>query len=337
MNIFERFFEWFLKWIFGIKEEKQEPIVSTPIPDPIVEPEPEPSNDEFYPPRAFKTYKFALLVGVNKYAMPGADLNGCVNDVHGMKGVLTKYYGFDPNNMMVLLDKDATRENIINGLNWLVARSREGAELVFHYSGHGSQVLDKDGDEVKDQLDEILCPHDLDWNHPLTDDIIHNKFKQIHPGAFLTMVCDSCHSGTMSREMKPPGVGCSCGDGCGCKTKSRYLQPPQEIIDRQIKAFDLGKIKAGPNKIGKKQGKGIQNHVLLSGCKDNQTSADAYINNKYQGALTANLLRALTLSPRANWPTIHRKAVSTLKGAGFAQDPQLSGADDLLNRNVFGG
>jgi len=329
MNIFERIFEWFIRWVFGTK--KEEPETETVIETPVETP------DRYYPPRAFESYKFALLVGINKYAMPGADLNGCVNDVHGMKGVLAKYHGFDPNNMMVLLDKDATRANIVDGLNWLVARSRAGAELMFHYSGHGSQVLDTDGDEVKDQLDEILCPYDLDWNHPLTDDILHNKFKQIHPGAFLTMVCDSCHSGTMTREMKPPGVGCACGDGCDCKTLSRYLKPPQEIANRQMKAFDLGRIRQKPNKMGMKQGVGNQRHVLLSGCKDNQTSADAYINNKYQGALTAHLLRAVALNPKADWYTIHRKTVNMLKKAGFVQDPQLSGAGDLLNRPIFGG
>jgi len=326
VNIFERFFEWFVGWLFGVKKDKPEE--ETAVED----------TSKFHPPRAFKPYKFALLVGVNEYQIPGANLNGCVNDVHGMKGVLTKYFGFDPNNMMVLLDKDATRERIVDGLNWLMARSRDGAELVFHFSGHGSQVLDKDGDEIKDHLDEILCPHDLDWNHPLTDDIIHNKFRTMHPGAYLTMICDSCHSGTMSRELlKPPGVGCACGDGCECKTKSRFLQPPQEILDRQMKAFDLGKIKGKPNKIGMKQNKGIQKHVLLSGCKDNQTSADAYINNKYQGALTAHLLRSIILNPRANWHITHRKTVSMLKQANFPQDPQLSGADSLLNRPIFGG
>jgi len=36
----------------------------------------------------------ALLVGINKYKIPGADLNGCANDVTNMRDVLLKYFGF---------------------------------------------------------------------------------------------------------------------------------------------------------------------------------------------------------------------------------------------------
>ena len=38
--------------------------------------------------------KRALLIGVNEYAIPGANLRGCVNDVHNIAGALTELYGF---------------------------------------------------------------------------------------------------------------------------------------------------------------------------------------------------------------------------------------------------
>ena len=48
--------------------------------------------------------KRALLVGINRYRIPGADLRGCVNDVKNLKSVLTRYYGF--------ADKDIRRSRI---------------------------------------------------------------------------------------------------------------------------------------------------------------------------------------------------------------------------------
>ena len=79
----------------------------------------------------------------------------------------------------------------------------------------------------------------------------------------------------------------------------------------------------------------IQNHILLSGCKDEQTSADAYIGGKYQGALTWALTSAVKENPDINWYDIHGKIVEKLKV--YTQDPQLSGNTKLLNRKLFGG
>ena len=71
----------------------------------------------------------ALLVGVNKYKIPGSDLNGCVNDVTNIRDILLKYFGFDVNDIRVLIDDSATKENIMNRLRWLVADIKSGDRL----------------------------------------------------------------------------------------------------------------------------------------------------------------------------------------------------------------
>ena len=70
----------------------------------------------------------------------------------------------------MLLDGDATKAAMTRGIADLVDTAAPGDVLYLHYSGHGSNVPDTNGDEVTDHRDEILCPHDLDWNDPLTDD-----------------------------------------------------------------------------------------------------------------------------------------------------------------------
>jgi len=96
----------------------------------------------------------ALLVGINAY--PGAPLAGCVNDVTDMAAYLTKEAKFDPAGIRLLVDARATKAEIETRLKWLVKDAKPGDRLVFHYSGHGTQVADRTGDEI-DGLDEVIC------------------------------------------------------------------------------------------------------------------------------------------------------------------------------------
>ena len=266
--------------------------------------------------------KKALLVGLNKYHPSlHADLRGCVNDVENMREMLITLFGFDPENIRVLTDERATFEGILERIYWLLHSSRKGDELLFHYSGHGSQVRDRNGDELNDGLDEILCPYDLNWEEPFTDDTLAELFKKVHKHANLTMVWDSCHSGSMTRGLGNPGR-------LGTPNMSRFLTPPFDIVSRSMDR-ELPK-----STIGKKQ-KGSQRHVLLSGCRDDQTSADAHIDNKYQGAFTWALTSTIRANPNISWKDAHRHAVTRLQR--YTQVPQISGDEDLVSRLVFGG
>jgi len=184
-----------------------------------------------------KPIKKALLVGLNRYKPElNADLKGCVNDVENIRTLIVNKFGFDPENIRVIIDDRATRRAIINRLNWLINCSIAGDELLFHYSGHGSQVRDRNGDELDDKLDEILCPYDLDWNNPLTDDVLARRLKDLPKGVNFTMICDSCHSGTMTRSTR---LGNPHGE------LARFIMPPFDIrarsLDRDIPKRTIGK------------------------------------------------------------------------------------------------
>src|SRR3989304_4521913 len=104
--------------------------------------------------------KKALLVGINRYPDPRNELKGCVNDVRQVAGMLKERYGFPGDaDMRLLTDARATTKAILDGLAWLTAGASPGDSLVFHYSGHGSQVPDMSGDETTDRLAEILFPY----------------------------------------------------------------------------------------------------------------------------------------------------------------------------------
>ena len=103
---------------------------------------------------------------------------GCINDVQNMKRFLTERWGFQEGseNMVVLTDDQRdqnfvpTRRNIINAMRWLTGGVRFGDSLFFHFSGHGGQVKDLDGDE-DDGYDETILPVDYKVAGQITDDV----------------------------------------------------------------------------------------------------------------------------------------------------------------------
>lgn len=91
--------------------------------------------------------KRALLVGCN-YPGTKVELHGCANDVKRMKNTLITRFGFDEEDILVLLDTDRsgmqpTGANIRNCLAKMIAGIRPGDVMVFHYSGHGTQVREE--------------------------------------------------------------------------------------------------------------------------------------------------------------------------------------------------
>lgn len=273
-----------------------------------------------------KPEKFALLTGINKYEMSGVDLRGCIPDVEAMWELLTSVYGFKPDNIRVLTDERATYNNIIDNLEWLVSSEhgrRSGDLMVWHHSGHGTQTRDMNGDEYGDAMDEVLVTYDHDWDAPLTDDIIADYFSMIPKGAFLTFIADTCHSGSMNRNFNP-------------NKQSRFLVPPADI------ALRIRKRKLERNKFGVK-GYNVddityqdQRHMLISGCRDDQTSADAVFGDYgWRGALTFSLERALKRNKDDTWLGTYERTRRILKADGFDQIPQLNGPKTRIMRNPF--
>jgi len=266
--------------------------------------------------------KKALLVGINKYRPElDANLRGCVNDIENIRHLLITYFGFNPDNIRVIIDERATQASILDRLHWLIDEAVSGDELVFHFSGHGSQVRDRHNDELSDGLDEILCPHDLDWDNPITDDLLADIVAKVPSGAHFTMIADCCHSGTISRAI---------GADAAYSVKPRFILPPFDIRCRSL-GRDLEK---------KPIGREIKcddtlQHVLLSACRDDQTAGDANINGKFQGVLTWALTEAITENPQRTWRELHD--VVTAKVNGRPQNPQLEGAPILIERLIFGG
>lgn len=268
--------------------------------------------------------KRALTVGIN-YTGTGSDLKGCLNDVANMKA-LFEARGFDE--IKVITEKEATTAGIKAGLQWLVADTKPGDVIVFHYSGHGSQLPSKN---EPDGYEEILCPIDLNWTtRVITDDYLRSVFDKVPNGCNTTLILDCCHSGTaldqneslidtreLSNAEKVAAVNRAMAPDSG-----RYLPPPAKIAAKLEKCH-LVEWTASRDVNA--------SAILIAGCRADQTSADAYINGIFQGAATYALLQEVKKDPLVS----HRKLIKGMNdfmvAKGYTQRPQLDGFSGLYD------
>ncbi len=139
----------------------------------------------------------ALSVGIDAYPGPNA-LNGCVNDTREWSNMLLAA-GFET--PRTLINEQATHSAIVTAMRELVVTAKRGDTLVFHYSGHGTEVPDLDGDEGVDgnRNDQAFVPVDFEDGAFLIDDDIRDLFDVLPAGVSLTVFIDCCHSGTITR------------------------------------------------------------------------------------------------------------------------------------------
>lgn len=258
--------------------------------------------------------KKAICVGINDYPYENNDLNGCVNDAKAWADLLINHYGFAQSDVRIILDSQATKANIMDALKNLLTGAQPGEVLVFTNSSHGTYVADKDGDEKL--YDEAICPYDC-ANNLIIDDELRNMFADLPKGVSLSVISDSCFSGTVTRavpELKTPD-----------DRRIRFLNPA--VIGRsELRNIQEAKPKG---KTIYKQSK--MKDVLLSGCTDKEYSYDAMIGGKYHGAMTYFALKAIEDSNyKISYRKLQKKLLKLLDDAGYNQHPQLEGK--ILNK-----
>ena len=155
--------------------------------------------------------KRAFLVGISHY---DTELTGYQwNNINGVEDIdllspILKDQGFTTT---VLLDEQATFDNIVSQITQFTNKTKKGDIVYLHFSTHGQPIEDLNGDE-EDGWDESIVPVDAyklykkgvyEGKKHLTDDIL-NKYimklrERIGPNGFLYVVIDACHAGTSSR------------------------------------------------------------------------------------------------------------------------------------------
>lgn len=265
--------------------------------------------------------KRALLIGINKYrAVP--KLQGSLNDIETMKQVLITRWGFPEENIRLLTDEQATREGMLAALNQFVHETGPNDTIYIHYSGHGSQVEDLNGDEPDDKLDETLVPQDGRTGSvpDITDDELDAIFGRL-PTKNAFIVLDSCHSGTATRSLD-------------IRTRS-VPQDTRVDLYRQTAGAEVrsrGNIQLLP-----------AHFVLMTGAASHQEALDGPVEGRFHGFFSYALSKSLsasssTASPREIFRGIETelKRIQTHFGRASMPEPQLEAPLDLLDRPLLG-
>ena len=189
-----------------------------------------------------------------------------------------------------LTNKKPTRSVILSEFSALLESANSGDTILFAFSGHGSYTTDLNRDEIDGQ-DEMIISSDA--RSVIDDDfktIIRQKLKT---GATLIALFDSCHSGSiLDLKYSYPSYTVS-------------VSSPLDTIDT------AGTV------------------ILISGCLDDQTSAEAdIVGGKVSGAMTWSLLETLKQSG-LTWNALLTNMRTLLNSSGFNQIPQLSSGRPL--------
>jgi hypothetical protein len=269
--------------------------------------------------------KAALFVGINNFKnYAGYRLRGCINDTVLMRNLYIDVFKFDPNQCGVLTDSQATKLAIMSELQMLIDRGNSGelSHIVFAMSSHGTQVRDRSGDEF-DGRDEAFVCHDLKMGSTtwvpetiILDDEFNALFNKLDPAVLLEVFLDTCHSGSGLR-------GAEFGIH---RAMPRYISLPDDSMD------DARLVMPRRRRSVRSIEGGQDNRIMWAGCKDNQTSADAYFYpTGYNGAFTYHYCAAVrsmaATAPSRNDILLRVRSQMATK---FAQTPQLE--TNALNR-----
>jgi uncharacterized caspase-like protein len=269
-----------------------------------------------------RSTKLALLVGINEYRSAQiSPLAGSINDVEDMFQVLTTKFEFRPENIKVLKNAEATHANIIDAIrNHLIAKARPGDIVVFHFSGHGSQMKDVTGKKISG-LDETIVPNDSRDPQGKVFDIsgaeLHGLLLQLmQKTKNVTMILDSCHSGTLFRDINGARVRSIPED------KRTPPPPPSYAVGttRGLGSSDPG----APLK-----------YAFIAAATSRESAYEHLSEGKDHGALTYFLARQLrSARAGATYRDVMDSVIGNVTANYPAQHPQLEGTE--ADQYVFG-
>lgn len=261
----------------------------------------------------------ALHLGLNRvdprhYGGWDGQLAACEADAKDMQA-LGRAQGFQST---LLLTQEATYGKATEAIRSAAGQLAPGDIFLLTYSGHGGQVPDTNSDEADDDLDETWVLYD----RQLVDDELYALWGRFKAGVRIVMLSDSCHSGSVAKQMQYRDVLSSElatrdleEPAVGVAPRVRAMPPEaREATYEQNRALYDAVQRENPSAERAQLGASV---LLISGCQDNQLSADGDQN----GLFTATLLRVWHNGAyRSGYRRFHR---SIARRMPFYQSPNL--------------
>lgn len=286
---------------------------------------------------AYPGEKRALIIAVGNYpAHSGWNNLSSVNDARLMQTVL-KSQGFSDKYITILTDEQATKTNILKSLETLLYQSNSSDVVVFHFSGHGQQITDLNGDEL-DGYDEALIPYDAQKppseayrgkNHLLDDELngyLNRLRKKTGPAGDVIFFLDACHSGTATRGTDDNAIYRGTTEKFELKPSAEISAVEKQSFDEQINLQERGAAELSP-------------YTVISASGQQELNLEIRDQNKVgYGSLTyalGKVLRSMRekLSYSALFDCLCNEMWAQFAGK-HQQTPQLEGQ---VNRLLFSG
>jgi hypothetical protein len=269
--------------------------------------------------------KRALLIGIDDYPNlpPARQLYGCVNDVNLMHDLLLRRFGFAEGNINRLCNKEAARDRILKAFKDLVASVETNDVVVVHFSGHGSYLQDV---TKGSGWTETIVPYDSgrkSTGHRCTDitDVEVNSClldPLVRKTPFVTLLFDSCHSGSILR------------DDCG--TAVRGVDPDGEVRKNHgINSAELSGWLPTPQHRG--GGSSLGGYALLASCRAGEQAAEIKAREKSYGAFIFLLCKVINESRNEDMRILFRLASAVVTAQFPSQHPILEGGQ---HAHIFG-
>lgn len=197
-----------------------------------------------------------LLVIALDYPGTGNELT-CTKDGDNIQA-LARQCGVQ--DMVVLYNNEGNKDTVIYQIRAMASRCKPDDYFMLYYSGHGTSVVDKDGDEL-DGKDEALClvtpDGKLDWSKFLTDDELREELTSgaLDADVNIVLMCDCCHSGTIGDFQNEDWAGYKAVSMSGCLDSQTsgdtgnggifthsLLMALQELRDDDEEEFSIGQL-----------------------------------------------------------------------------------------------
>lgn len=286
--------------------------------------------------------KRALIIGINKYRYMEQEyqLKGCVNDAKLMNNVLLHKFNFEPDNIVMLLDEQATLSGITQAMEHFAKTLEKDDVFVFHFSGHGGDCnIHTEFTDEGTGKDNCILPHDD--SEPSETEPSGKIYREVRDGQFsdwlariaekthyTTLIFDACYSGTMTRSIE--------------------LSAQTRCVPSYVRAGTQARVTAGSSTrhaSAQRDSRGAggwlarsDTYTVIAGSRDTQQSKEWHFEIGAQsvrhGLLSFFLARSLVrAAPKSTYRDIFEAVSSGVVSMVTDQNPQIEGA---IDREVFG-
>ena len=213
--------------------------------------------------------RWAVVIGLSEYANPTIkNLSYAERDARDFAEFLKSPAGggFEPERMKILLNKEATLQNIKQALYNFLRQTIDKDLVVIYFAGHGAP-------EPANPSNNYLLTYDTDPNSletsafPMWD--VNTALTRYIPSRRVVVFSDACHSGGISSDLATRGVSLT-----GTNLINQYLADLSKSKEGTIvfTASQAGEVSQELDKYGH----GVFTYFLLQGMK-----GDADLNNDY--------------------------------------------------------